>query len=97
MVASWDGCDGHFVFWILDTEHKLWIPERELDLSHHIHTSWTVSASGGVVWFLSGYNFITVYDMKKRQSLTRRLDDAFASRQPKLTSFVSCEPTLLSL
>ncbi|GLJ07588.1 hypothetical protein SUGI_0070340 [Cryptomeria japonica] len=26
--------DGHFVFWKLDTEHKLWTRERELDLSH---------------------------------------------------------------
>ncbi|GLJ07597.1 hypothetical protein SUGI_0070500 [Cryptomeria japonica] len=94
---SWDEGDGHFVFWILDTEHKLWTRERELDLSHQFHTSWRVSASGGLVWFTCGYNSVTVYHMKNRHWSTHRLDiTASALRKRNLTSFVCFEPTLLA-
>ncbi|GLJ07598.1 hypothetical protein SUGI_0070510 [Cryptomeria japonica] len=94
---SSDEGDGHFVFWILDTEHKLWIRERELDLSHEFHTNWMVSASGGVVWFICGYNSVTVYQMKNRHWSTHRLDNSLASRQQlEYISCISFEPTLLS-
>ncbi|XP_057834402.2 uncharacterized protein LOC131044938 isoform X2 [Cryptomeria japonica] len=95
----WDGGggDGHFVFWKLDTEHKLWTRERELNLSHEIHTSWKVSGSSGVVWFTCGYNSLTVYHMGNRHWSTHRLDDALALRQRKnIIECVSFEPTLLS-
>ncbi|GLJ16056.1 hypothetical protein SUGI_0266810 [Cryptomeria japonica] len=92
-------CDGHFVFWILDTEHKMWIREWEFDLSHELHTPWKVSASGGVVWFTCCDNSVTVYHMKNRHWSTHPLDDpdnSLAPRHPLDMYFVSFEPTLLS-
>ncbi|GLJ07589.1 hypothetical protein SUGI_0070350 [Cryptomeria japonica] len=88
--------DGYFEFWKVDTEHKLWTQERELDLSHEIHTSWNVSAINGVVWFHCGYNSVTVYHMKNGHCSTHRLDDALALRQPKNLSGLCFEATLLS-
>ncbi|GLJ07594.1 hypothetical protein SUGI_0070450 [Cryptomeria japonica] len=78
------------------TEHNLWTRERELDLSHEIHTSWNVSASSGVVWFTSGYNSVTLYHMGNRHWSTHRLDNALALQQRKNIECVSFEPTLLS-
>ncbi|GLJ07558.1 hypothetical protein SUGI_0069650 [Cryptomeria japonica] len=89
-----DEGDGHFVFWILDTQHKLWTRERELDLSHEFHSFWAVSASGGVVWLTSGYNSVIVYHMKNGHCSTHRLDALSWRKQNYIC--VSLEPTLLS-
>ncbi|GLJ07557.1 hypothetical protein SUGI_0069630 [Cryptomeria japonica] len=93
------GCDegdGHFVFWILDTEQNLWTRDRELDLSHEIHNSWEVFASGGVVWFAKGYNSVIVYHMKTRHCSTHRLGDGPSWQKLKHIPCVAFEPTLLS-
>ena len=90
------------MLWILDTEHKLWVPERELDLSKELHTSWEVSASGGVVWFACGdrsqcgYDSLIVYHLKNRHWSSYRLDDALDVQTPSYITFVTFEPTLLS-